>query len=210
MTKLHILACLVALFTISLTQAQENTETNNSKFSILAFGGIGYGIMDNDNAPNYNMNSNTGDVLLNYQIHSNFGIATGIGFNQLSGNGFNTSGNFYHDRLLIKLPVLMTFKNEISDTFSLVGHLGFYTQNLINDEYTFISGKIKDVYGGWNFGFQAGIGFVFQIDTCFGIGVHFASQSDFTKLETENNAIFKDEQKLKSFNTFGLVILFNL
>ncbi|WP_417197221.1 hypothetical protein [Bizionia sp.] len=185
-------------------------ETKESIFIILASGGIGYGIMDNDNAPNYNMNSNTGDLLLNYRVHSKFGIATGVGFNQLSGNGFNAIGNFYHERYLIRIPLLLTFDKQVADKFSIIGHLGPYAQNVFKDEYSFNAAKIEDVYDGWNFGFQLGLGFVYQIEPHFGIGINYTGQSDFTKLETRNSAVFNDEQKLKNLNTFGLVLQFNL
>ncbi|MFC5195368.1 outer membrane beta-barrel protein [Bizionia hallyeonensis] len=210
MKKLNVMMFALSLLATIGMQAQEQIETKDSKFNILASGGIGYGIMDNDNAPNYNMNSNTGDLLLNYRVHSKFGIATGVGFNQLSGNGFNAIGNFYHERYLIRIPLLLTFDKQVADKFSIIGHLGPYAQNVFKDEYSFNAAKIEDVYDGWNFGFQLGLGFVYQIEPHFGIGINYTGQSDFTKLETRNSAVFNDEQKLKNLNTFGLVLQFNL
>ncbi|WP_048331354.1 outer membrane beta-barrel protein [Bizionia psychrotolerans] len=210
MKKLNVMVMIAALFAVNLMQAQEATEPKESKFSVLAFGGIGYGIMDNDNQPNYNMNSNTGDLLLNYKVHSKFGIATGVGINQLSGNGFNAVGNFYHERIMVRIPLLLTFDKPITDKFSIVGHLGPYAQTIFKDEYSFNTAKIEDVYDGWNFGFQLGLGFVYQIEPHFGVGINYTGQSDFTNLETRNNFVFSDEQKLKNVNTFGLILLFNL
>ncbi len=210
MKKLNVMMLALSLLATIGMQAQEQMETKESKFNILASGGIGYGIMDNDNAPNYNMNSNTGDLLLNYRVHSKFGIATGVGFNQLSGNGFNAIGNFYHERYLIRIPLLLTFDKQVADKFSIIGHLGPYAQNVFKDEYSFNAAKIEDVYDGWNFGFQLGLGFVYQIEPHFGIGINYTGQSDFIKLETRNSAVFNDEQKLKNLNTFGLVLQFNL
>ncbi len=210
MKKLHLMVMVTALFAVNFMQAQENTEPKESKFSVLAFGGIGYGIMDNDNQPNYNMNSNTGDLLLNYKVHSKFGIATGVGVNQLSGNGFNAVGNFYHERILVRIPLLLTFDKPITDKFSIIGHLGPYAQNVFKDEYSFNTTKIEDVYDGWNFGFQLGLGFVYQIEPHFGVGINYTGQSDFSKLETRNNFVFSDEQKLKNLSTFGLILVFNL
>ncbi len=210
MKKLNVMMLALTLFAVIGMQAQEDMETKTSKFNIMAFGGIGYGIMDNDNAPNYNMNSNTGDLLLNYRVHSKFGVATGVGFNQLSGNGFNTVGNFYHERLLVRIPLLFTFDRQVADKFSIVGHFGPYAQNVFKDEYSFNAATIEDIYDGWNFGFQVGLGFVYQIEPHFGIGINYTGQSDFTKLETRNNQVFGDEQKLKNLNTFGLILQFNL
>lgn len=201
---------VAALFAVNLTQAQDTTELKESKFSVLAFGGIGYGIMDNDNQPNYNMNSNTGDLLLNYKVHSKFGIATGVSFNQLSGNGFNVVGNFYHERFLVRIPLLLTFESKISDKFSIVGHVGPYAQSILKDEYSFNTAKIEDIYDGWNLGMQLGLGFVYQLEPHFGIGVNYTGQSDFTKFGTRNNQVFSGEQKMKNLNTFGLILLFNL
>lgn len=60
---------------ISQIQAQEKNEEKESKFNIIGYGGIGYAIVKNDNEPSYNLNSNSGDILLNYRINQKFGVA---------------------------------------------------------------------------------------------------------------------------------------
>ena len=83
MKKPNYILLFICFLTISLIQAQEKKE---SKFNIIAYGGIGYAIVKNDNEPNYNLNSNSGDILLNYRINQKFGIASGVGLIELSGN----------------------------------------------------------------------------------------------------------------------------
>ena len=85
MKKLNYFLLFICVLSLNLIKAQDKKE---SKFNIIASGGIGYGIVENDNEPNYNLNSNNGDILLNYRINQKFGIASGIGMNELTGNGF--------------------------------------------------------------------------------------------------------------------------
>ena len=124
---------LVFLFCLNLNFIQAQDE-KDSKFHIVSYGGIGYGILDNDNQPNYNMNSNSGDILLNYDLNNKFGIATGIGLNELSGNGFNTIGNFYHERTLLKVPLLLTLNSYLSEKLSVFANFGLFGQAIIKDE----------------------------------------------------------------------------
>ncbi|MDQ7918145.1 hypothetical protein RBU60_11200 [Mesonia sp. MT50] len=93
MKKLNFILAGILLFSISFVQAQEENQT--SKFSIYAYGGIGYTQVKNDNEPDYDLNVNTGEVLLNYKAWDKIGLATGIGYSVLSGSGFNSNGNFY-------------------------------------------------------------------------------------------------------------------
>lgn len=102
------MAIIFSYFNIS---AQEE---NKSKISIIVNGGIGYEIVENDSEPNYNLNSNSGELLINYNFSENFGIETGIGLNQLTGNGFNSVGEFYHERNFIKILLLLTLNGEIT------------------------------------------------------------------------------------------------
>lgn len=203
MKKRYLLSAFFILSAIYFLKAQEEKQ---SKFSIIAFGGIGYGIVENDNAPNYNLNSNSGELLLNYNIYKGIGLATGIGVNQLSGNGFNTSGNFYHERSLLKMPLLGTLDYNISEKLSMIGNFGFYTQTIINDSYQYLTTNQNDVYKGWNFGAQIGVGFLYQLFDNFSAGVNFNAQSDFSKFKTSNNAPLNDRQLLNNLTTTGIIL----
>lgn len=199
---------LFLLLAVNLSTAQE--EVKESKFSIIGWGGIGYGNVDSENEANYNLNTNTGEILLNYKFGKHIGVATGIGLNELSGNGFNTLGNFYHERELIKIPVLATMEYPIIEKVRFVGAFGLYAQTIINDEYQFVDNTIKDLYGGWNFGFQVGLAFLFDLSEYFSIGLNFNGQGDFTNFKTENNQPITDEQRLTSFNSIGVAFQFRL
>lgn len=206
MEKTKLFLILAFFFSCILIQAQEE---KTSKFNIIATGGIGYGLVENDTEPNYNLNSNNVELLFNYKIYKQFGVATGIGYNVLSGNGFNLNGNFYHERLMLKIPLLITLDYDIEEKFKLIVDLGTYAQNVALDEYRFLNNSEKDIFSGWNFGFQIGIGFIYKLNKNIGLGMNINSQLDLSKLETNNNQIINDKQKLQSLNTIGLMVMLN-
>ena len=208
MKKLNYILLFAFFLTFNLIQAQD--EVKESKFNIIGYGGIGYGIVENDNEPNYNLNSNSGEILLNYNLNQKFGIATGIGINELSGNGFNSIGNFYHERSLLKIPLLFTLNSKISDDFKIFANLGFFGQTIIKDEYQFINNTQKDIYEGWNFGAQIGLGFLYEIFDNYYAGINYNGQSDFSKFETNNNVGINDEQKMKNLNSVGVILIIEL
>ena len=207
MKKLNYILLFICVLSLNLIKAQDKKE---SKFNIIASGGIGYGIVENDNEPNYNLNSNNGDILLNYRINQKFGIASGIGMNELTGNGFNSLGNFYHERTMIKIPLLAIINYSVTEKSRIIGNFGFYGQNITKDEYRYINNLQKNVYDGWNFGFQLGLGYVFEMSENLNIGLNFTGQSDFSKFETKNNQLISDKQKLKNLNSIGILLVFNL
>lgn len=208
MKNLKFITFLLGLFfTISAVGQENETESTKSTISVIAYGGIGYGNVDNDKEANYNLNSNSGDLVVNFKFSKYYGVATGLGLNQLSGNGFNSAGNFYHERDLIKIPVLLTLDKNVGNNFRLFGYLGPYAQTIINDEYRFVFTKVEDVYEGWNFGFQLGLSFLYDVSDCVSLGLNYSGQSDFTNFETRNNQIINDEQRLKNLNTVGLMFI---
>jgi len=185
-------------------------EPEFSKFNILGYGGIGYTKIQNDNEPNYNLNSNTGELLLNYNFNSRIGLATGVGFTELSGTGFNTLGNFYHERTLIKIPLLVTFNSNLSDRFKFFTNVGLYGHSIVEDDYQFLEGVQRDFYGGWNFGIQFGVGLMVEVYDGFSFGINFNGQSDFDKFKTNSDAPINDKQKIDNLNNFGLIFMFDL
>ncbi|TVZ47481.1 porin family protein [Olleya sp. Hel_I_94] len=207
MKKSNYILLFIFLMTFNLTQAQEVKE---SKFNIIAYGGIGYGIVENDEEPNYNLNTNNAELLLNYRVSQAFGIGTGIGINELSGNGFNSIGNFYQERTLLKIPLLLTMNSKISDNFTLFANFGFYGQNIIKDEYRYIADTQKNIYDGWNFGAQLGLGFVFKMFDNFSAGINYTGQSDFSKFESNDNQGINDNQKIKNLNSVGVILMIEL
>ena len=92
MKKSNLIILFIFFLAFNFTQAQD--EEKEFKFKLIGYGTIWNGIVQNYNEPNYNLNSNSGEILLNYNFSKKFEIATGIGMNELSGNGFNSTGNF--------------------------------------------------------------------------------------------------------------------
>ena len=207
MKKSNYILLFTLFLTFSLMQAQEEKE---SKFNIIVYGGIGYGIVENDNEPNYNLNSNTIEILVNYNINKKFGIATGIGLNELSGSGFNSIGNFYHERTLLKIPLLFTMGSNVTENLKLFTNFGFFGQNIINDEYRFLNETQKDIYKGWNFGAQFGFGFAFEMFDNYSIGINYNAQSDLSKFGSNNNAGINDKQKFTNLNSVGILFMIDL
>ena len=211
MKKKKITLLFICFLTfISQIQAQEKNEEKESKFNIIGYGGIGYAIVKNDNEPSYNLNINSGDILLIYRINQKFGVATGIGISELSGNGFNSLGNFYHERTMLKIPLLATMDYKISEKIKMISNFGFYTQNISTDEYRYLNNSQKNIYEGWNFGTQLGLGFVFKMFDNFSAGINYYGQSDFSKFKTNTNVGINDKQKLKNLNSIGIILMIDL
>lgn len=206
-TLVYLLLFTFVIF-FNVTHAQE--VERESKITLSMYGGFGFGTVKNDSEPNYNLNSNLTEFLFEYKVNRYFGLATGIGVNYLTGNGFNDIGNFYQERNLLKIPVLITLDEKISKQFNASFAIGFYGQNIIKDEYRFLNDIQKDIYGGWNFGFQIGVGLTYQMSDRWHVGINYLAQSDFGNFETNTNAEIVDEQKIDDLNTVGLIVMFDL
>lgn len=204
--KKVFLILIAIIFTSYTSSAQEKSK---SKFSIIGYGEIGYANVQNDNEPNYNMNIEAGGLLVNYNLNTNFGIATGVGFTQLTGNGFNTFGDFYHERNLLKIPLLLTIYPRINDNMEFFGNLGFYTQTIVKDDYRYLLKSTENLYEGWNFGTQVGVGFLFDVVTDFKMGITFNAQADLSTFNSNNTAIV-GQQKMKTMNTVGFILKYDL
>ncbi|EDP95024.1 hypothetical protein U8527_08345 [Kordia algicida OT-1] len=207
-----IIALFAIAFTLSLAHSQNPVYTDldsGSKFSFVTYGGIGYAVVDNDNQPKYNLNANTADFLINYRIGKRYGIATGIGFDRLSGNAFNAGGNFYHERGTLRIPVLLSVNYNIAEKVRLMANIGLYGKTVLKDEYSFVGGNVDDIYEGWNFGFQSGIGLAYNFYSKMSLGIMFSNQADFTRLDSDQNSGINDEQKIAGLNTVGLLFGIN-
>ena len=165
MKKLNFIFTYVFLFSISFVQSQE--ENQNSKFSIIAYGGIGYTKVQNDLELDYDLNVNTAEILINYKIWNDIGIASGIGYSELSGAGYNSTGNFYHERNVVKIPLLLTANKNFSENLVIFANFGFYGQTIVKDEFRYLLTTRDDIYEGLNFGAQLGLGLGYQIDERF-------------------------------------------
>ena len=207
MKKKNYYLLFIFFLTVNLIHAQEVIQ---SQFNIIAYGKIGFGLVENDNEPNYNLNSSSAEVLLNYRINREFGIATGIGINELSGNGFNSIGNFYHERTMLKIPLSATMDFSTSEKVKLVANFGFYGQYITKDEHRFLTNSQKGIYDGWNFGAQIGLGLVFKLFDNFSAGINYTGQSDFSKFKTNSNQVIYDEQKLNNLNSMGIILMIEL
>ncbi|WP_445749995.1 hypothetical protein [Polaribacter sp.] len=203
----NLLILIAIIFSFLSISAQEE---NKSKFSIIGNGGIGYGIVKNDSEPNYNLNTNSGELLINYNFSENFGIATGIGLNLLTGNGFNSLGEFYHERNYIKIPLLLSISGELNEKIEFFSSIGFYSQNIVGDNYHYLSSKIENNFEGWNFGGQIGLGILFNFKNKMKFGFAFNGQSDFSKFKSRNSSGIVDKQKMKNLNTLGIIFKFEL
>ncbi|MFK7748406.1 MAG: outer membrane beta-barrel protein [Kordia sp.] len=219
MKKLNFSILVALIFSFSMLNAQNDHSDKNhdnhdygsdARFSFLGYGGIGYAVVDNDNQPNYNLDINTADFLLHYRIGKRYGIATGIGFDQLTGTGFNAGGNFYHERGTLRIPLLLSVNYNLSHKVRLIANVGVYGKTIVRDEYSFVGGTIDDVYEGWNFGLQTGIGLSYNFNQKVSLGIMFTTQGDFNRIDSDPNKGIADAQKITGVNTIGLLFAINL
>ena len=52
--------------------------------------------------------------------------SSGFGIDNLSGNGFNTMGNFFHERAYLNIPLAFTFKYVIIEDILKVSFIQMY------------------------------------------------------------------------------------
>jgi len=208
MKKINFLLALILTMGFNVIQAQDNDEIKKeSKFSFIMQAGTGHGILENKNEANYNLDNNCGEILFNYTFRSGFGFATGAGYAELSGNAFNSIGHFYQERQLLRIPVLVTIKHKLTQRTKLLFDVGVYGQNILKDQFTYADQVQKDVFGGWNFGFQIGAGFIFEIIEDISFGLTFKSQASLSAMKTSHDATLSDEQKFKTINSIGILII---
>jgi len=209
------------IFSVATLNAQNDQDNQNnydynvqssSKFSFIMYGGVGYAMIDNDDQPNYNMDANTVDILLHYSIGKRLGIATGIGFNQLSGTGFDDVGtNFYHERDMLRIPLLLSGNYNLAPRVRLVANIGVYAQTIITDDFSFPGNNtVGDVYEGWNFGLQSSIGMSYNFNQRISLGLMLNTQGDFSRFDVSSDFVFDNRQRVRSVNTVGLLFTVNL
>src|SRR5699024_10087704 len=80
-------------------------QEKNASWRMIAYGGLGFGTVNNSKAPEYDVNLITGQLLINYKFNPYFGLSSGLSLLQVSGNGFSKKGAFYHSRKTIAIPV---------------------------------------------------------------------------------------------------------
>jgi hypothetical protein len=177
--------CILILVLIAQSPTLKAQQQNEPRFYISAFGGLGFGIVENDIQPDYNLNSNNGEIHLAYRLSQNFSLVTGLGVNQLSGNGYDVEGNFYHERDVLKIPFLLSYDLPELDNYGISIGLGLYGQSILKDEYQYLDVTQENLYEGWSFGAQMTVSIVYKIKKYFtSVGIIYNGQSDFTKFES--------------------------
>jgi opacity protein-like surface antigen len=217
MKKLSLITLLVLTFSFITLNAQNDYDTqenpeSDSRFSFMTYAGIGYAVADGKWQPNYNLDANIGEFLVQYRIGKHYGISTGIGLIELTGNGFYyTHGPFYHERASLKFPLLFSVNYKVVPKVRLLANVGPYGQIIYRDEFIFFNGgNVNDIYSGWSFGLQFGVGMSYHISSKMSLGVMFNSQGDFNRLSIDTSKkIFADPQRISRINTLGLVFTIN-
>ncbi len=207
MQRFNYILLILSLVSASTLFAQDEKPP---KFNILGYGGLGFGTVESDNEATYNLDSNLGEVLFIYQIGGVVGVGTGVGFNELSGNGFNSSGSFYHERTLIKVPLVLRLRYPVSEKVELYVNGGLYAQNILEDQYTYQNNVTETLYEGWNAGFQTGLFFTYAIYERMSLGLSYTSHTDFNKFETVDNQLVSDRQRMRNLNNIGILIQWRL
>ena len=208
--KLILATILCFGITLCLSQNIEssaNDGNTRSSFRFLIQGGIGYGNIENESAPNYNLNLDYFEALINYRFSKQYGVATGVGINEFSGNGFNLNGNFYHEREELRIPLLATADYNVNEKIKAIVGLGFYGKTNLTDDYRFLNDLQKDVYEDWNFGFQGNFSVLFMLTPNYSFGLNFNTQNDFTDAKANPEQLISGEQRMKNVSALGILIM---
>ena len=157
MKRSVLLSLIISCMAFTSLKAQ-----NKDNFSLrgIALYGLAWGVAQNSNQPDYNYTSRSIDGLLNFDFGKLIGVSTGFGVSSLTGNGFDSSGDFFHTRTLFKIPLLMTIIYPITDNFEVYANGGFFYEQILDDEFQYLGTTINDVYDGSNIGAQAQLGLV--------------------------------------------------
>lgn len=209
--KKLLLIILITLLSVSI-YAQENeseTESDNSfrRLRLSLSPGIGFTTVNNDSAPDYNLNVGFADFLIQYSLTETLGVSSGISIHNLTGNGFNENGNFYKSRSDIKIPILISGGYKVAEKITTTVDFGLFARSIISDEEQYLDFTIEDVYEGWGFGFQTSFSFLFDVSETLTVGINYNSLIDFEDFESNTN---NQTQRLESFNTFGVVVMYSL
>jgi hypothetical protein len=205
---LSTILCLSTIFCFSQNTQQTILDGDSySTFRILVQGGIGYGKIENETAPNYNLNLDYFEALINYRFSEQYGIATGVGINEFSGNGFNAFGNFYHEREELKIPLLATADYNVNEKIRAIVGLGLYGKTNLTDDYRFLNNVVKDVYEDWNFGFQGNFSVLFMLTPNYSFGLNFNFQNDFSKIKANPGQPISGEQRMENVSALGIMIM---
>lgn len=206
MGNLKTLLLIALLFSSIKIFSQED---NPSKFKMIFNYGFGLGKIENNVEPDYNINSNSIELLFSYNAFKYVGFTTGIGYNKLSGNGFNMNGNFFHQQSAITIPLLYTLKSNLPNNSIMVFSTGICALNVFNDDYIYLNNTQKDIYKDWSYGFQVGLSLYHNISQTLSIGIAYNSLSDFSAIASKNQQVV-NQQKIANINSVGISILHNL
>src|SRR5699024_10291932 len=144
----------------------------------IAYGGLGFGTVNNSKAPEYDVNLITGQLLINYKFNPYFGLSSGLSLLQVSGNGFSKKGAFYHSRKTIAIPVLFTMAYPLDSHVVLMGHLGVNATKPISGSYSYLKGTQSNVYTDWGLGSDVAVGLAYRFSEGFSLGIRFQTQAN--------------------------------
>ncbi|MDF1695425.1 MAG: hypothetical protein P1U56_06320 [Saprospiraceae bacterium] len=160
MKKYPCLLVLLCSLSFHSIQAQEKQDF---RLDVMAMYGLGFGVADNSNEPDYNFRTQEFNALLNFDFGKLFGFGTGMGFSRLSGNGFNSNGDFFHRRTSLRIPVLLTMIHPFTEHFEFYANGGFFWEQIRKDEFQYLSTTVEDVYEGSGIGAQFQIGLLINL-----------------------------------------------
>ena len=197
--KKQILA--LALLAASYTTLAQ-TETKQSKLSLIVEAKIGFAKISQEGSVNLNGSINGSDVLLSYKFGKNWDIATGLGMMVFDANSILAGNATSLKNTYIQIPLrigndYIIFKNKETQNPNVVFTIsgGFCASTLIAQEIETISGSTTNKNLGWNFGFLSQVGIKFLISDKLNLGMGLEGQNDLTKMK--NNGT---EQRIEQLN----------
>ncbi len=212
MPKIYFILFLICCGSLFAQDTEISNENSDSSFRPLRFSistGIGFARFDNETDPDYDLNVGAVDFLLNYRITETLGVSTGVSFHSMTGNGFNNLGNFSKSRTDIKIPFLFNLGYVVSEKITVGLDFGVYARSILSDEERYLNFLLEDVYSGWGFGLQTSFSFMFEISNQLDTGISYNTLSDFSEFDTNNLSATDQSQRISSFNTLGIVVLYS-
>ena len=206
MIKRTLFCMLTFLLAVQIFYAQDE---NKFRFDTYLYLGAGSGEFVTSDQPNYVVDSRYSEFILNFDFGKKFGVGTGIGLIQLRGNGFDDTGNFFHQRRILKIPLLLTAIEPITDYLEAYGNGGFFWHNIIHDEFQYLNSTNEDVFDGSGIGAQFEFGLTVKlpsnslsfVDSKVGI---FVSVQVFSESEAANSIATQDLRD--DFLNYGLIL----
>lgn len=193
---------------LTFTYAHAQNNEKMKKINFLLSIGTASGNIVNDYETGYNLLGENTKLQIGYSFSQHDAIAIGVGYSELTGNGFNAKGNFYQERNILSIPLLYT-RSVYYQQFNIEIGVGLQANKLITDKYHYINETKNNQFSGWNLATKSYIAFLYRITDNAKVGVFYDLSTDLTKYSSTDETYFKGKQRMTLFKSVGLSMGFS-